>query len=80
MKRPQFSIRLVLLITALVAVVITWRQAVDFPSRDQKVRHREHLQARLHELEFNRSAYLGSEAQVDREIAVLKAELEATKP
>ena len=35
MKRPQFSVLLLLLVTALIAVVIAWRQAASLQNQTE---------------------------------------------
>ena len=48
MKRPQFSIRLMLLVVALLAAVFAWRSLVNTRERMDRL---ERLQARLREAE-----------------------------
>ena len=51
MKRPQISLRLMMLLVALAATVIGWRTAVEQVRRENRKGERESLQLNISELE-----------------------------
>ena len=55
MKRPQFSLRLMLLIVALIASLVGWLTAVEQEKRENRNGERRMLQQTLAQLEADKS-------------------------
>jgi hypothetical protein len=55
MKRPQFGLRLLLLLVALAATSFAWIQAVDQARRQKKVAELETVRAQIRNLESMRN-------------------------
>jgi len=60
MKRPRFGLKLIFLITALVAVCIAWRQAVERKVRADRQILAIPLQEKLERLEARRAAFVNA--------------------
>ena len=58
MKRPQFGIRLMLLVVALFSSIFAWRRAVDTQHHTERDARIMSLQGTLDILQKNRAAYL----------------------
>ena len=78
MKRPQFSLRLLLLVTALIASVVGWRTAVYRYEREiRKLTERKQVQHELDELiELNDGA-ADSPDWVRKKIEELRARIKS---
>jgi len=57
MKRPRFGLKLIFLITALVAVCIAWRQAVERKERADRECQAIDLEVKLYQTEGQRTAF-----------------------
>jgi len=66
MKRPQFSLRLLLLATALIAAIVGWRTAVHRYNHELGRPERDRMQKELEQLEWEESLGLHSPAHVER--------------
>ena len=60
MKRPQFSLRLLLLITGLVAAIVGWRVAVDQENRALRNTNRASIEGKIGSLRINGRGFGGA--------------------
>ena len=93
MKRPQFSLRLMLLVVALSAALFAWRRAVENKNRAVREGQINELQAELDGLERSRQSWLDQfppaafnidkslyTRSLDSEIAQTRKRLDHLKP
>jgi hypothetical protein len=69
MNRPQFGLRLMLLVVALAAVIFGWRAAVERLNRIDRNGERYRLQLTIDTLEERRIEWARKTAQFDRFIS-----------